>query len=180
MDIHGYKVSIVAIYESYKDKEGIFYTYFVNTSLIPETFPTALQRPLGKDHVLIGKATRLPRRFAIFQELDLVEKILNSAERQPKPVGKSVIQNPLDTLVEYKVRTHLHESIEKGWVQYLKEGGHLVFNEFLVVRQIHGVNVSLLSSEITTDPGGDKIRFYTWVVDTEIIDPKSKRQALVK
>lgn len=106
--------------------------------------------------------------------------ILESAAEQPKYVGRSVLLNPGDSFIEYNTRTHFLDLYKRGWIQEFRKTDIVTFTEFVEPRQIHGMNVSILALDIETVPSGETQRFYTWVVDTEIIEPKSKRQAHVQ
>jgi hypothetical protein len=175
MDIHGYKVSIVSIYESYSDKEGVFYTWFVNTQILQPAYPFIKQRVIGKDYLRIGGSARIPKGMLAFTSLDLVQEIFSSASEQPEVVGRKVLQFPMKSFMSYKTRIRFKEEQDRGWIQTTGYDSNVVFSEFVESRQIHGLNVSILAFDIPSSPSGKPYRLYTWVVDIEIIEPKSKK-----
>ena len=183
IDVHNYRVSIVAIYESYRDKEGVFYTWFVNTEFkeMDKTLATQVIASTKNRLVVDPRAPAMvPKGFMITTEHALVNQFLTSASRQPENVAKYVLLRPTKSFVTHKTRDLLLDLDKRGWVQFYQERSIVTFHEFVESRQIHGMNVSVLGLDIETMPSGKKQRFYTWVVDTEIIEPKSKRQASIR
>ena len=178
VDIHGYKVSVVAIYESYTDKEGIFYTWFVNTEFVEVDRSQGTQFVMRRNRTAIGAPTFVARGFLITSDETLVKKVLASVKKQPKTVGQRTLLSPVDVShMKYDARSYFNDVAQRGWVQTFNEKSLVTFDEFLGSEIIHEMNVSMVAIDVETTPSGEKLRFYTWLVDTEIIGPGGKRLA---
>jgi len=178
VDIHGYKVSVVAIYESYTDKEGIFYTWFVNTEFVEVDRSQGTQLVTRRNRTAIGAPTFVARGFLITSDETLVKKVLASAKEQPKAVGQRTLLSPVDVShMKYEARSYFNDVAQRGWVQSFNEKSLVTFDQFLGSQIIHEMNVSKVAIDVETTPSGEKLRFYTWLVDTEIIGPGGKRLA---
>lgn len=77
LDIHGYSVTVVGIYNSFKGgpmKEGTFYTWFVNTEFKEPDRSLATQVVAGKwNRLRIDSIVRVPKGFIMTTERGLVK-----------------------------------------------------------------------------------------------------------
>ena len=162
LDIRGYKVSIVAVYESYTDKEGIFYTWFVNTEFVEVDRSQGTQFVMRRNRTAIGAPTFVARGFLITSDETLVKKVLASVKKQPKTVGQRTLLSPVDVShMKYDARSYFNDVAQRGWVQTFNEKSLVTFDEFLGSEIIHEMNVSMVAIDVETTPSGEKLRFYT-------------------
>jgi hypothetical protein len=183
IDVRGARVSIIAVYLSYKSDGpdgSLYYTWLVRTKVLEPTYPVVMQRILKSDYLTIGRPARVPKGMLAFSSLGLVQEIFSSASKQPRFVGRRVLQHPTKSFMLYEVNIRFKDEQRKGWVQSTGSDADVVFSEFVESKQIHGLNVSILAFEIPSAPSGDPYRLYTWVVDAEVFDSNNKRRTSVQ
>jgi hypothetical protein len=174
IDIHGYKVSVIAIYESYVDEEGIFYTWFVNTNFVDSDQTAGTHLVRGNDNkMVIGEKTNVKKGlYVVSGSADLIYYLINSTQDQPYSVGRKVLVDPAHGFASFSAREKIATAISDGSLKVTNREVSMTFRKLLETKAVHGLKVSIFTF------GPDFRQHYTWLINAEVIE--GGKQTLTK
>jgi hypothetical protein len=170
MNIHGYKVSIASIYESYKDKEGIFYTWFVNTEFAEPSTREGTQTVRGQEKIFLGKKIPVYKGLYTSTDLDVIHSLLAAINKQPPVVGRTVLRDPMTGYMGHDFAKVFVPARKLKVMNSLFMDFEFDF-EVVETKIIHDLPVAILALKAVKT-------YYTWIVGAEVID--RRKGALAK